>query len=523
MSAICFRKSLPSVLVVSLLAAPFVLPPRGARADVCLPAILSEHMVLQKTAKVPIWGKADPGEKITVTLDGQRATATAGAGGRWMTSLDLAKSGPGPFEMTVEGKNRLMISDVLVGEVWVAAGQSNMKWALGTQTIGAEKEIAQSANPQFRQFRVAKVESDTPKEEALGQWVVATPQTTPEFSATAYYFAKRLLGELKVPVGIINTAVSGTPVEAWLSMQAVDTVPHLKEARERAVAALKASKPAVAAAASKPKARHATEPSCLFNGLIHPILNYGIAGIIWYQGESNEDRAWQYRFVFPLLIQDWRNQWKQPNRPFYFCQLANFKQKQKQPSESAWAEIREGQSMALKLPNTAEAVLIDIGESNDIHPKNKQETGTRLANVVLANHYGKAIPFSGPVYESMKVEGDKIRVAFTHTEGGLVAKALPATYIVKTTAGLTAPLVRNSPKSELEGFAICGADHKWVWADAKIDGTDVLVWSDQVPAPVAVRYAWADNPTCNLTNAAGLPATPFRTDDLPALTRDVLY
>jgi len=480
-------------------------------------------MVLKKGVDVPIWGKAVPGEEVAVSLDGVSAKTKAGEDGKWRVLLDLSKSSPGPFEMVVEGKNKIAINDVLVGEVWVAAGQSNMKWALGTQTIGAESEIAQSTNPQFRQFRVAKVESDTPAEEALGQWVSATPQTTPEFSATAYYFAKRILGELKVPVGIISTAVGGTPVEAWLSVQAVDTVPHLKEARERAVAALKAPKPADETSAQKPKARHDTEPSCLFNGIIHPILNYGITGIIWYQGESNESRAWQYRFVFPLLIQDWRNQWKQPDLPFYFCQLANFKQKQPQPSESAWAEIREGQSLALKLPNTGQAVLIDIGESNDIHPKKKNETGTRLADVALADHYGKAIPFSGPVYESMKVEGDKIRVSFTHTEGGLIAKELPATYIVKTTAGLTAPLVRNSPKSEVEGFAICGADRKWVWADAKIDGNSVVVWSDKVPQPVAVRYAWADNPTCNLSNASGLPAAPFRTDDLPALTKDAVY
>jgi sialate O-acetylesterase len=253
-------------------------------------------------------------------------------------------------------------------------------------------------------------------------------------------------------------------------------------------------------------------PGRLFNGMVHPILTYGIRGVLWYQGESNTGNASLYRTSFPLLIEDWRQHWQQGDFPFYFCQLANYRTKTDQPGESVWADLRESQAKTLSVPNTGMAVLIDTGESEDIHPQTKETVGERLAKIALAKTYGKAIPFSGPVYEAMQVEGDRIRLSFRHLEGGLVARELPATYDVMRKTGKTAPLVRNRPDSQLEGFAICGANEKWVWADAKIDGETVLVWSDQITDPVAARYAWADNPTCNLYNAAGLPASPFRTD-----------
>ncbi|TSA37122.1 MAG: acetyl esterase [Verrucomicrobiaceae bacterium] len=647
-------------------------------------------MVLEKTGKVPIWGKADPGEEVTVTLGGQSVKAKAGTDGRWMTALNLKDSPTGPFEMTVEGKNKLALSDVLVGEVWIASGQSNMVWVL-RETTGGAAEVAQSANPLLRQFHVKLVASPESLDDTEGQWVAASPETSGDFCATGYYFAKKLQNELKVPVGLVQTSWGGTPVEAWTSVEAIDSVPDLKAARARLwtadkeypakkkafvegmdswvkesaredkpvadpsayagldvsqdgwipvaipgavtapglpeagavwlrkdvtvskngdilqltlpvdgydsvywngtlikqttyrnfpgtgyvrkynispdrinegrnVLAIRLYEPVAAAkftgaplanvsslagtwlakaefafpavdaqkSASAPRAP-AMPPnpnqvaSYLYNGMISPILPYAMRGVIWYQGETNADRAWQYRTAFPLLITDWHKQWNQGDFPFYFCQLANFMGKKSEPSESSWAELREAQSQALKLPNTGQAVLIDIGEAADIHPKNKKDAGERLARIALAKDYGRKIPFSGPVYQSMKVEGGKIRLAFTHSDGGLVAKPLPATYDVKTIAGKTAPLVRNSPNSELEGFAICGADHKWVWGDAKIDGDSVVVWSDKVPAPVAVRYAWADNPTCNLYNKAGLPAAPFRTDNDPAVTKDAVY
>ena len=254
-------------------------------------------------------------------------------------------------------------------------------------------------------------------------------------------------------------------------------------------------------------------PGRLFNGMVHPIQPYAIRGVLWYQGESNVGNAGLYRTSFPLLIQDWRQCWQQGDFPFYFCQLANSRAKTDQPGESVWAELREAQAQTLSVPNTGMAVLIDTGESEDIHPQAKQIAGERLARIALAKTYGRDLPHSGPAYASMKSEGGGIRLSFDHLGGGLVARKVPATYDVMRRAGKTAPLVRNSPSSQLEGFAICGADKRWVWADAKIDGDTVLVSSDEVPAPIAVRYGWSDNPTCNLYNQAGLPASPFRTDD----------
>jgi sialate O-acetylesterase len=263
-------------------------------------------------------------------------------------------------------------------------------------------------------------------------------------------------------------------------------------------------------------------PGRLFNGMVHPILPYAIRGVLWYQGESNTGNASLYRTSFPLLIKDWRQQWQQGDFPFYFCQLANYRAKTDQPGESVWAELREAQAKTLSVPNTGMAVLIDTGESEDIHPQSKQIAGERLAKIALAKTYGREVVPSGPSYASMKIEGSAIRLIFDHLGGGLVAKEVPATYDVMRKAGKTAPLVRNSPHSQLEGFAICGADKRWVWAEAKIDGDTVLVSSKQVPSPIAVRYGWADNPTCNLYNAADLPASPFRTDEFPGTTEKKL-
>ena len=262
----------------------------------------------------------------------------------------------------------------------------------------------------------------------------------------------------------------------------------------------------------------------LYNGMIHPVVPYGIKGFIWYQGEGNAFRGFQYRTEFPLLIKDWRAKWGQPDLPFYFCQIANFMGHDPKPQESIYAEVREAQSMALSVPNTAEAILIDIGEEGNIHPAAKADTGERLARIALAKTYGRKLEYSGPVYESMTVDGDKVRVKFQHAEGGLVARPLPATYLkVSTEPSTSTPLVRNSPAGEVEGFAVCGDDHKWQWAAAKIEGGTVVLSSPDVPKPIAVRYAWAQNPFCNLYNTAGLPAGPFRTDDFPMASKKNHY
>ena len=663
-----------------------------AWADVKLPSIISDHMVLKKSSQVPIWGTADPGEDVKVAMNGLSASTKADAGGKWTIVLDLKNSATGPFEMVIEGKNKLTVSDVVVGEVWVASGQSNMEWVV-SNTLDADKEIAGSANPLLRQFLVKKNAVADPTEVAEGIWFAASPETTGRFSAVGYFFAKKLQGELKVPVGFVNTSWGGTPSEAWTSAEALDSDPDLKAARERVRTAViehpgkrkafvdglgawiqetgredtpvadpaafsgedvptdgwvPVKLPGEVAAPGLPKAgvvwlrKEVTLPAAsllplnlpidgfdsvywngkllkqttyqdipsqgysrrsgpydipadavkvgknvlairlyepvgpakffgepkagaaslagewlakaekefpdiaaeklaaapalpakppgasstaafLFNGMIQPILPYAISGAIWYQGESNAGRAYQYRTAFPLMISDWRKQWKQGDFPFYFCQLANFQAKNPEPGESSWAELREAQSLTLKLPATGQAVLIDIGESADIHPRNKKDVGDRLALIALAKDYGKKIPFSGPVYDSMKIEGGRAALTFRYTVGGLVAKPLPDTFTVKSQTNETAPLVRNCPNSQLEGFAIFGEDKKWVWADAKIDGAKVIVWSDKVPSPTAVRYAWADNPTCNLFNGAGLPASPFRTDDFPPLTLNGKY
>jgi sialate O-acetylesterase len=258
--------------------------------------------------------------------------------------------------------------------------------------------------------------------------------------------------------------------------------------------------------------------SSIFNGIVNPLTSYGVAGVLWYQGESDAGRAYEYRTALQLLIEDWREKWKRSDLPFYICQLPGFGPKKSSPGESELSEVRESQLVASKLPNTAMAVLVDLGEAKDNHPRNKSDVAERLLRVVLAKEYGKKLVYSGPVYESMSVEKNQIRIRFRHTDGGLAARPVPAVYDVSTLLGQTAPLVRNSPQSQLEGFQICGEDRRWIWGDARIDGQSVVVWSSKVPEPIAVRYAWADNPTVNLFNGAGLPAAPFRTDDFPALT-----
>jgi sialate O-acetylesterase len=258
----------------------------------------------------------------------------------------------------------------------------------------------------------------------------------------------------------------------------------------------------------------------LFNAMVNPLIPYAISGVVWYQGESNKPNAWQYRTAFPLLINDWRKQWQQGDFPFYFCQVPGHYDKKSKPEEDPGAELREAQAQGLLLPNTGMTVNIDLGEV-DIHPKNKRDVGERLANLVLAKNYGKKFPFSGPIYDSRKKEGSKIVLSFKHTEGGLVARDVPTTHIIS--GDKTAPLVRNSPDSQLEGFSVCGSDKRWVWASAKIVGEKVEVWSDKVSDPLEVRYAWSINPTCNLFNGDGLPAAPFRTDDFPAKTLGVKF
>ena len=513
------RRGEPIVLILTLI---LVLSSAiGAFADVKLPSVISDNMVLQQGKQASIWGWAEPGEKVAVSGSWQIGSwdTTADKDSKWMIKIEPPKAG-GPYELIFKGKNTITIKNILVGEVWLCSGQSNMQWSV-RQSANAEQEIAAANYPDIRLFTVERKPAEQPQSDCVGDWQLCGPQTVPGFSAVAYYFGRELHKELDVPVGLIHTSWGGTPAEAWTSKKTLESDPDFEpilkrysdviakypEAKSKYEQKLKEWEKAVAEAKAEGKKpprrpypprgpRHKNNPSGLYNAMIAPLIPYGIQGAVWYQGEANAGRAYQYRKLFPAMIKNWRNDWGQGDFPFLFVQLANFMAVNLEPSESAWAELREAQLMTLALPKTGMAVIIDIGDANNIHPKNKQDVGKRLALLALARSYGKKLVYCGPIYKSMRVEGNKIILHFDYVGGGLVAGG-------------------GEP---LKGFAIAGADRKFVWADAKIDGDTVVVSCDKVTKPVAVRYAWADNPVCNLYNKEGLPASPFRTDDWPGIT-----
>jgi sialate O-acetylesterase len=657
-------------VLLGLLALAAALAPH-AHADVRVPAIVGDHMVLQRDAKVRLWGWADAGEALRVRIAGQTLATTADAAGRWQVQLAPMPAG-GPHTLEISGKNTLRFADILVGEVWVASGQSNMEFPV-SRAADAVAETAAARFPRMRLFTVAKATSPTPLDNMRGEWTECSPETVGDFSAVAYFFGRELNRALDVPVGLIHSSWGGTPAEAWTSRGALSAEASLKpmiealdrrladpdatHAYERAVAEweqknvvvdtgnegfargwagpeldatdwkpmtlpqywektgldidgavwfrrevtvpaewagkdlvltlgaiddfdttyfagvqvgatgketpgywthqrsyvvpgslVRAGQTVIAvrvfdragdggfggpssamqldlAAGSGAQAislagawRYQIEravpsvtpdwgsqpagledqnaPTTLYNAMIAPLTPFAIRGAIWYQGESNASRAFQYRTLFPSLIRDWRRAWGIGNFPFDFVQLANYMARRDQPGDSEWAELREAQAMALAMPNTGMATAVDIGVADDIHPLNKQGVGRRLALVALSRNYGRAIEFSGPVYRSHKVKGAKVRLRFAHA------------------AGLA---VRDG--GALKGFAVAGDDRRFVWAQAQIDGDSVVVWSDAVAKPVAVRYGWADNPDADLVNGAGLPAPPFRTDAWPGITQ----
>lgn len=489
-----------------------------AHADVSLPAFFSDNMVLQRNKAIPVWGQSEANEVVTVELDTQKVVTTADASGTWMLHLAPIKAG-GPHTLTVRGTNTIAFKNVLIGDVWICSGQSNMQWTV-QRSNNAEKEIATAQHPNIRLFTVKRETAQTPLQDVSGNWQVCDSTSVANFSAVGYFFGHHLNKSLDVPIGLINSSWGGTPVEAWTSLpalQATTDYPTLDERWQKRIAAYPEAhqkyemeledwrvasdslKALGQQAPRRPRVPHGPNHphrlSVLYNGMIAPLIPYAIQGAIWYQGESNAGRAYQYRTLFPAMIHDWRTNWGQGAFPFYFVQLANFRQIKEQPDESDWAELREAQQMTLALPNTGMAVTIDIGEADDIHPRNKQDVGLRLALIAEAQVHGKNKAFSGPIYKTMQIENDKIRITFDHTNGGLKKKG-----------------------AKLTGFAIAGADKKFVWADAKIDGNSVVVSSREIVKPVAVRYAWANNPVCNLYNGANLPASPFRTDTWPGVT-----
>jgi sialate O-acetylesterase len=479
----------------------------SVRADVKLPNIFTDHMVLQQKQKNKVWGKADPGELVTVTIDSQEHKTTTGAGGEWHVMLDPLPAG-GPYELTVKGKNQLKIVDVLAGEVWICSGQSNMKWSVNA-SYDPDLERLAAKYPKLRMVNVPQVGTQEAQWNFDGKWQVCTPETVGNFSAVGYFFGRQLHLTLDIPVGLINNAWGGSAAEAWVPREVLAADPQYAALLDRWAAFEKAfdelSKKSDLSDAEKNQLRGLggemrgnLRPGNIYNGVLHSHVGYGVRGSIWYQGESNASRAYQYRELFPLMIRHWRKVWGQGDFPFYYVQLADYLPERPEPGDSSWAELREAQTMTMtKLPNVGQAVIIDIGEGKDIHPKNKVDVGRRLARWALAKDYGMPIAHHSPQYKSMEKMDGKIVLTFEHLDGGW------------------RPFDINEPR----GFAIAGADRKFVWASAKnLPDGRVEVWSDKVVDAVAVRYAWADNPVCNMFSNANLPLTPFRTDDWPGVT-----
>lgn len=483
---------------------------RTAQADVKLPNIFGNSMVLQQGQKNKVWGLAEHAEAVTVTIDKQKHEATAGPDGKWQVMLDPLAVG-GPYTLTVKGKNEVKFDDVLVGEVWICSGQSNMQWSVNASN-DPDLERAAAKFPKIRMINFPQVGT----QEAVWthndrQWQVCNPQNVGGFSAVGYFFARQLHQTLDVPVGMINNAWGGSACEAWVRRDILAADEKYKPLLDRWAGMemtfddLTAKEKDLNADQKKQlgqlsgQMRGNARPGNIYNGVLKSHLGYGIKGAIWYQGESNASRAYQYRDLFPLMIDSWRKEWGQGDFPFYWVQLADFKAEKPEPADSDWAELREAQTMTMsKLPKTGEAVIIDIGEGKDIHPKNKVDVGRRLARLALVNDYGvQGIAARSPIYKSMEKSGGKIVLTFEHLSGGW------------------RPFDVNEPR----GFTIAGADQKFVHASAKVlpDGR-IEVWSDAVKEPASVRYGWADNPVVNMFSGAGLPLTPFRTDDWPGVT-----
>jgi sialate O-acetylesterase len=491
----------------------------SAIAEIHLPGIIGSSMVLQQKQAVPIWGTADPGEAVTVTFGKQKKTAVADASGKWRVNLNPMSVDFTPMTMTVAGKNTIQLKDILVGEVWLVAGQSNMQRLL-RETENGEAVQAMANHPNIRLFNVSRAVGFKHAPPPLGIWQACTPESIKEFSAAGYYFGVELEKELKAPIGLINSSYGGSQAEAWTPVEYLNASPDLKptvdrtkiwdEERSRvrvqydeAIKKWREESDKQKAAGARPSPsppvpdalREYRIAASIYNGMIEPLIPFAIRGAIWYQGESNEARAEQYGILMPAMIKAWRERWGEGNFPFGIIQLPNFRAIKSEPEEAPWSFIREAQRRtAMNTPNTGLIVTIDIGEANDIHPKNKLDVGRRMAWWALADVYGHDMPKS-PNLTKVETKGSKIILTFDNVGKGLKIK----------------------DGDKLEEFAIAGADKKWVWAEAKIIGKNkVEVSSPNAPAPLAVRYAFNSNPRHpNLVNNAGLPATPFRTDNWP--------
>ncbi|MCL7764509.1 sialate O-acetylesterase [Polaribacter sp. Z014] len=484
-------------------------------AQVTLPNFFSDHMVLQRNHKNPIWGNADKNEKITVSINGQEHTTKANKNGYWKVILNSMKAG-GPYNLLVKGKNTVEIKDILIGEVWLCSGQSNMGWKVAGTTF-ADLEIASAKYPKIRFLKVPLVGNLDKQDNFDASWEVCTPETVGTFSANGYFFGRKLHQTLGVPIGLINVAWGASAIETWIPRDAMDASGEYTEMLaqwdekmanytqatfDKETKAYKSwEKGGKKGKRLNPARDHRigqNTPANGFNGLVNPIVGYGIKGAIWCQGETNLGRAYQYRTLFPLLINTWRKLWNQGDFPFYWVQVAGLKEKTLEIGKgNMWAEMREAQSMTLSLPNTGEAIVYDLSESNNIHFKDKQTSANRLVLHALNNDYGVKLKAKSPSYQSMKVEGNKITITFKD-----VAQSLYA-----------------FDENTVKGFMISGKDQKFVWAKANIIGKNkVVVFADEISKPIAVRFAWSNNPYANLYDKANLPVTAFRTDNWPTIT-----
>ena len=430
--------------------------------------IFGDNMVLQRGRPNTIWGWAKPGEEIRVTIADNTVKTVTKDDGRWSVAIQAPAPG-GPYTVIIDGPQHVEFHEVLVGDVWLCGGQSNMEMGLGQARNGREE--AKAANhPTIRLFVVRQQTARKPAAVPQGSWKMCSPQNVGEgwsgFSAVAYFFGRRLQQEVDVPIGLLEDCSGGTPAEAWTRAETLRSL-------------------GISDTGSGPNT-----PAVLYNGMIAPVAPLAISGAIWYQGESNTERAAQYRRLLSAMIADWRRAFGQGDFPFYVVSLAAHKQHKDAPGDDSWAELRAAQDfVANTVTNSGLAVAINVGDARDVHPKDKKEVGERLALVALAGHYGKNIPYSGPRFASVEKVPGALRISFTHTDGGLVVKG-----------------------DNLEEFSVSGEDCKWHWADARIAGNTVVVSSSEVPNPVAARYAWQANPKATLFNGAGLPAIPFRTD-----------
>jgi sialate O-acetylesterase len=519
------------LLLVAVLAVLFSLPFSGVRAAVSLPHFFGDNMVLQRDMAVPCWGTAAPGEAVTVAFAGQEKSVIADAAGKWRVTLDPLSANKTPQTLTVSGTNKLSFTNVLVGEVWLCSGQSNMEFVV-EKTANSDAEKAAANFPSIRHFKVPRTMSSFPRADLPGSWEVCSPQTVGGFTAVGYFFARELFEKLDVPVGLLHTSWGGTPIDLWVDPQTVAATPEWSELQAKLQAASPASPEGLArhkqyleelkkwtgqAEIALAEGRPLTEPpdvpwlnglnpqpTQLHHAMIRPFIPYAIRGVLWYQGESNGFEGTLYAAKLRALIRGWRSAWQQGDFPFYIVQLANYRkiEPKSDSPEKDWTKVREAQLKALSLTNTGLAVTIDIGDSGDVHPKNKQDVGKRLALWALDGPYGKNLEPSGPIYKSSRVEGGKMRISFDHAKDGLM---------VGVKSGLDP--VKPDPASALKWIQVAGEDRVFKSANAVIEDGELVVSSPEVPAPVAVRYAFIQDPEgANLYNKEGLPASPFRTD-----------